>query len=369
MAKKMMNSYPFDSITINGREIKLELILGDLATPQSRFEAATFLFVQKWFSSANTFEQTTSGSTGVPKSIVITRQQMIASAQLTSEALQLKAGETSFLCLDPAYIAGKMMLVRSFVVGMKIVAVNPSANPFHDLPRNVPVDLTAIVPMQLNEVIQSDQAYRLDSTKNILVGGAALNEEAMQKKLSTLSGRVYATYGMTETVSHIALQALNGPFASEYFTVLPGIKISADERGCLEINAPHLGEKILTNDLVEIKNPSHFKWLGRADNIINTGGVKVIPEKIEAEIHRLFEQHEVKNKFLISGIPDIMLGSKIIMLIDGELGGFTLESLKSHLKEILPTYEIPKEIYTNINFVFTENGKINRSETTQQIGN
>ena len=303
-----------------------------------------------------------------PKSIVITRQQMIASAQLTAEALQLKAGENSLLCLDPAYIAGKMMLVRSFVAGMKIVAVNPSANPFHDLPRNVPVDLTAIVPMQLNEILQSDEAYRLDSTRNILVGGAPLDQE-IQKKLSALRGRIYATYGMTETVSHIALQSLNGPLASEYFTVLPGIKISTDERGCLEINAPHLGEKIPTNDLVEIKSSKHFKWLGRADNIINTGGVKVMPEKIEAEIHWLFEQHMVKNKFLISSIPDQVLGSKVILIVEGELAGITLETLKSHLKKILLTYEIPREIYTNINFVFTENGKVNRRETTQQIGN
>jgi o-succinylbenzoate---CoA ligase len=364
----MTSSYSFDSITINGREIKLDLILRDAATPSSKFEASTFLFIQKWFSSTDTFEQLTSGSTGVPKNIVITREQMIASAQLTAEALQLKAGETSFLCLDPAYIAGKMMLVRSFVAGMKVVAANPSANPFHNLPRHVPVDLTAIVPMQLNDILQSDQVYRLDSTKNILVGGAPLNGE-IQKKLSKLRGRIYATYGMTETISHIALQSLNGPYASEYFTVFPGIKISANERGCLEINAPHLGEKIVTNDLVEIKNSSHFKWLGRADNIINTGGVKIIPEKIEAEIHRLFEQHQVKNKFLISGIPDLMLGSKVILAIEGEVAGITLEKLKSALNEILSNYEIPKEIYTNINFVFTENGKVNRRETTQQIGN
>ena len=364
----MISSYSFDSITINGREINLDLILGDVATPLSMFEATAFLFIQKWFSSTDTFEQTTSGSTGVPKSIVITRQQMIASAQLTAEALRLKAGETSFLCVDPAYIAGKMMLVRSFVTGMKIVAVNPSANPFHGLPRNVPVDLTAIVPMQLNEILQSDQAYRLDSTKNILVGGATLNQE-IQKKLAKFSGRIYATYGMTETVSHIALQSLNGPLASEYFTVLPGIKISADERGCLEINAPYLGEKIVTNDLVDIKNSRHFKWLGRVDNIINTGGVKVIPEKIEAEIHRLFEQHKVKNRFFISSIPDRMLGNKVILVIEGELAGITLETLKLGLRTILSNYEIPRETYTNINFVFTKNGKLNRWETTQQIGN
>jgi o-succinylbenzoate---CoA ligase len=364
----MMRSYSFDSITINGRETKLELILEDVATPLSSFEASTFSFIQKWFGSANTFEQTTSGSTGAPKSIVITRQQMIASAQLTAEALQLQMGETSFLCLDPAYIAGKMMLVRSFVTGMKIVAVNPSANPFHDLPRDVAVDLTAIVPMQLSEVIQSDQAYRLHSTKNILVGGAALDQE-IRKKLSKISGHVYATYGMTETVSHIALQPLNGPLASDYFTVLPGIKISADERGCLEIYAPHLGEKIVTNDLVEIKSSKDFKWLGRADNIINSGGVKVIPEKIEAEIHRLFEQHKLKNKFLISSIPDPMLGSKVILIIGGEVDTIVLELLKSGMKKILPNYEIPREIYTNITFVFTKNGKVNRTETTKQIGN
>lgn len=363
-----MISYPFDSITINGREIKLDLILDAAATPLSAFEASTFLFIQKWFSSTDIFEQITSGSTGAPKSIVITRQQMIASAQLTAEALDLKTGDTSLLCLDPAYIAGKMMLVRSFIVGMKIVAVNPSVNPFHDLPSNAPVDLTAIVPMQLHEIIQSDQAYRLDSTKNILVGGAPLNQEIVIK-LSKLRGRFFSTYGMTETVSHIALQSLNGPFASEYFTVLPGIKIGADERGCLEINASHLGEKIVTNDLVEIKNSKHFKWLGRADNIINSGGVKIIPEKIEAEVHRLFEHHHVKNKFLISSIPDPMLGRKVILIIEGELVAITLGTLKSLLRGILSNYEIPKDIYTNINLVFTKNGKINRRETTLQIGN
>ena len=157
--------------------------------------------------------------------------------------------------------------------------------------------------------------------------------------------------------------------ASEYFTVLPGVKISADERGCLEINAPHLGEKIVTNDLVDIKNSTHFKWLGRVDNIINTGSVKVFPEKIEAEIHRLFEQHKVKNKFLISSMPDRVLGSKVILVIEGELAGITLETLKLSLRTILSNYEIPREIYTNINFVFTKNGKVNRWETTQQIGN
>ena len=153
-----MSTYSFDSITINGREITLADIVGNAASPESAFEASTFLFIQKWYSATDTFVQKTSGSTGMPKSILITRQQMIMSATLTAEVLQLKSGDHALLCLDPEYIAGKMMLVRSFVTGMKIIAVNPAANPFRDLPRSVPVDLIAIVPMQLVEIIQSDQS-------------------------------------------------------------------------------------------------------------------------------------------------------------------------------------------------------------------
>jgi o-succinylbenzoate---CoA ligase len=363
-----MLKYSFDAITINGREIKLDHILHNASTPRSEFESSTFLFIQKWFSSSDTFIQKTSGSTGTAKSIMITRQQMIASAQLTREALDLKAGDSSLLCLDPEYIGGKMMLVRSFIVGMKIVAVDPSANPFRDIPSSVPIDFTAVVPLQLIEIMQSDRVYRLNSTKNILVGGMALYKE-IQKKLVKFDSRIYATYGMTETISHIALQAVNGPFASEYFTVLPGIKIDVDDRGCLEINTPYLPEKIVTNDIVEINNSRDFKWLGRADNIINTGGVKVIPEKIESQIRVLFEQRNIKNKFFIWSRPDPVLGDKVILLVEGDLPNVSTETIKSSLKEILPSYEVPKEIYTNIPFILTETGKVNRGETTRQIGN
>ena len=363
-----MKTYSFDSILVNGRDIKLDQILADTTIPLSSFEASTFLFIQKWFSTSDTFTQKTSGSTGIPKNIIIARRQMITSAQLTMAALDLQAGDVSLLCLDPEYIAGKMMLVRSFVTDMKIVAVNPASNPFTDLSRSTSVDFTAIVPIQLNEIIQSEYAYRLDSTKNILVGGAAL-EEGIQKKLSKFRVRVYATYGMTETISHVALQPLNGPHPSGYFEVLSGIEINTDDRGCIEIDAPHLPAKVTTNDLVEIKDPTHFKWIGRADNIINTGGIKVIPEKIEGEIRRLFDRHGIENKFLISSVPDAKLGNKIILLVEGDLFDTPIESIKSQLRRILSNFETPKQILTNVKFVFTENGKINRTETTRQIGN
>jgi o-succinylbenzoate---CoA ligase len=365
---QVMSTYSFESISINGREIKLVHILQGTTVSLSGFEASTFLFIRKWFGDDDDFIQKTSGSTGTAKSISISRHQMIASAKLTAKALELKAGENSLLCLDPEYIAGKMMLVRSFITGMKIIATEPSSNPFHNLSHEMQIDFTAIVPLQLNEILQSDYVDRLHSVRNILVGGAAI-DPGIKKKLSKFNSHIYATYGMTETISHIALQRVNGPFPSENFDVLPGIEIDVDDRGCLEIDVPYLPEKIVTNDLVEIKPSGHFKWLGRVDNIINTGGIKVIPEKIEDQIRGFFEQQNIGNKFLISSRHDALLGNKIILLIEGELKGISKETLKSNLKKILPLYEAPKEIHTNIRIVQTENGKINRSETSRQIGN
>lgn len=360
-------TYSFPSILINGREVKLNDILDKSAAALSKFETSTFSFIQNWFGPADTFIQQTSGSTGTPKPITIGRQQMIASAQLTQQALQLQPGDTALVCLDTEFIAGKMMIVRSLVADMKIMAVNPALNPFRELPVDASIDFTALVPYQLHEILQSFQAHRLNSIKNILVGGAALSGET-RKNLSKFSSRIYATYGMTETVSHIALQAINGPLASEYFALLPGITINVDDRGCLEISAPYLGEKVVTNDIVEIKNASKFKWLGRADNIINSGGIKIIPEKIEAEIQKLFNRLKIENRFFLSSISDPALGNKLILLIEGNLPPWVIENIKLSLQENLSRHEIPKEYYANIDFVLTKNGKINRAETTRKIG-
>ena len=362
------DNYPFDSFLCNGRLISFDDIINKTATPLSPFERSTFSFIAQWFSGTEDFLQNTSGSTGSPKPITITRGQMTASALLTQQALQLKKNETALVCLDPAYIAGKMMLVRSFVTGMKIVAVNPSINPLCEIPESIPIEFTAFVPMQLYEIVNSAEAWRLNSIKNVLVGGAALNHEALAP-LSNFNAQIYATYGMTETVSHIALQAVNGPKASDVFTVLAGIRIETDARGCLVIDAPFLPEKITTNDLVEITDNIHFQWIGRADNVINTGGVKVIPEKIEGLVNKLFVKHGIKNKFLVAGIQDATLGYKVILLVEGIISETLKAVLMQQLKEILPPFEAPKVILDNVKFILTENGKINRSETVRQVGN
>ena len=357
--------YSFDSMLFNGREIRVVDILNKTAKARSPYEVSSFSFIQGWHSNADDFTQRTSGSTGKPKNISISRQQMIASAAMTQDALQLQAGETALLCLDAGYIAGKMMIVRAFTTDMKLVMVDPSSNPLKDIEARERIDFMALVPAQLLEIIQSNEKHRLNEIKNIIVGGAALNESIIDK-ISNISARVFATYGMTETVSHIALQPVNGPAASEYFEVLPGITIDTDDRGCLKIDVPFLPQKIETNDIVHVKNPKSFKWIGRADNVINSGGIKISPESIEAEIQRLFNALQIRNRFFVSSQPDSVLGNKLILIIEGNLPT-TIERVRASLKEILPPYQIPKQIVVDAIFTMTENGKVNRQETTANI--
>jgi o-succinylbenzoate---CoA ligase len=361
-----MTDYSFRSIILNHREIELSDILNGRATPQSVFENNVLKFIQKWFESADEFSQHTSGSTGNPKVITISRQQMIASAKLTEKALKLNASDVALVCLDPEYIAGKMMLVRSFVTNMKIIAVTPSSSPFAGLESNDKIDFTALVPVQLNEVVDGNTSFWLNRVRKIIVGGAQVSEH-LQKKLAPFSSEVFATYGMTETISHIALQHLNGPLQSDYFFTLSEIKISTDDRGCLVIQVPFLPDTVRTNDLVKIQNSSHFKWLGRADNLINSGGVKVIPEKVEREISKILATLGQKSAVMVTSIPDDRFGNKVICLIEGALDNITIENISMELRAILSPYEVPKAFFTNINFALTNNGKLNRSLTKKQF--
>src|SRR5690349_4001724 len=272
-------SYTYSSIWINGRNVLVNSILDESEKGQNDFEHDTFTFIREWLTGKASFEIETSGSTGPPKKITITRSQMIASAMITQQATNLEPDYTALLCLSPQFIAGKMMIVRSLVIGMKILAVTPAAKVLDKIPPSIQIDFAAFVPYQVYDIIRSDNANRLNQFKVILIGGAALDTET-HTSLKPLKGSFYATYGMTETISHVALQLLNGPHSSEEFELLPTIIGQVDERGCLIIEAPYLAEKVVTNDLVKLSG-KRFKWLGRWDNIINTGGKKIIPEILE----------------------------------------------------------------------------------------
>lgn len=349
-------SYGHDSILVNGRGAALSEILSGSVPPQSAFERETFEFIIRWLKGDQAFTLNTSGSTGTPKEITVTRSQLIQSARRTIRALGLSADNTALVCLDTKYIAGKMMLVRALEANMKIVAVEPSSNPVNDL--SVQPGFGAFVPLQLDEIFKDEKSINtLNQFKSVILGGASVSTTLLEK-IRTLSCAVYATYGMTETVSHIALQKLNGEDAREYFETLPEIKIKTDERDCLVIGLPDFHEPIITNDIVQIINNTEFKILGRYDNVINSGGVKLVPETIEKKIEPLL----ASQTFFIAGVNDDRLGQKLVLIVEGK----SRQELPATLKHALSTYEVPKEIFYLDEFVRTETQKINRVKTIEK---
>lgn len=348
--------YTHQMIWINQREAALSEIISGSAASFSDFETETFSFIKKWLSGDQNFILKTSGSTGTPKEILITRQQLNTSAIRTLHKLNLTEKNTALVCLDTRYIAGKMMLVRALEANMKIIVVEPSSNPLKNLPAQP--DFAAFVPLQLDEIFKDeDTIQKLNQFQSVIIGGAAVST-ALHEKIKTLSCDVYATYGMTETVSHIALQKLNGPHAQDYFETLPDIRVRTDERDCLVIELPDFQEPIITNDLVTMIHRTGFKILGRYDNIINSGGLKLVPEHIEKKIEPLLAHRA----FFVAGLPDERLGQKLVLVIEGR----SVAGLSASLSTILSPYEVPKEIFYLDKFIRTETQKINREQTLQR---
>jgi O-succinylbenzoic acid--CoA ligase len=357
----MFNSYPHKCLWINGRSTSVEDICSSAAISRTDFENTTFGFIRAWLSGEKKFELNTSGSTGPAKKIVITREQMTASAALTTNALNLASWMNALTCLDTKYIAGKMMLVRSFHAGMKIFAVDPCANPLIRVPVDHTIHFTALVPLQVRAILGSNHSYLLDKLTSCLIGGAQVDED-LRERLQIYTSRIYATYGMTETISHIALQPVNENLRSEYFTAFPGFNLSTDERGCLVIQMPQNSYKVVTNDIVELMNKNEFKWLGRWDNIINSGGVKLSPESIERKIGQIFTRLHVPNSYFIHSVPDQRLGQKAVLVMESPLPDTSqLKTISDEMTHSIPSYEIPRQIFESRQFVYTETNKINRS--------
>ena len=346
----------YQSIIVNNREVNLADILSGKVSSFSPFENSTFSFIKEWLQGSEKFKLQTSGSTGTPKEITLTRNQLKQSAERTLRTLNLNQNDTALVCLDTKYIAGKMMLVRALEANTKIVVTEPAANPLQNIESSI--TFTALVPLQLQEILKhSDSVQKLNDMKAVIIGGAAVSA-SLQKEITKLKCAVYATYGMTETVSHIALQRLNGPDATDFFTVLPGIKITRDQRGCLIIEMPEFFQPIVTNDLVDVIAPNQFRWLGRFDNVINSGGFKISPEEVEKEIEGLLPHRS----FFVTSILDERLGEKLVLILEGARGNIDLSGLQLH------PYEIPKDVILLPEFIRTETGKINREKTLRLLG-
>jgi O-succinylbenzoic acid--CoA ligase len=319
-------------------------------------------FCQLYSSGKQAFILHTSGSTGEPKPIVLTRAQMQASARMTQKALHLKCGQRALVCLNVAYIAGTMMLVRGMDLGLTMYVVAPSSQPFAELPDDLPIDFMAVVPLQLQTLLETQQHDRLNTLDVMIVGGAPVNS-ALLSQIQQLSVPVFSTYGMTETVSHIALQKLNGANASASYTLLEGIEATTDERECLRLRGAVTNhEWIQTNDVVVFTDTTHFQIIGRADNIINSGGVKIQLEKVERAIEQIWNRPE---RYFVWWQPDEKLGQKLVLVIENA-EAVHKESLKDKLQLLLNPYEIPREVYHAKKFVETSTGKVDKRRTFEE---
>ncbi|PZR30149.1 MAG: hypothetical protein DI538_23335 [Azospira oryzae] len=356
------------TLWLRGRTYSLEELKENHLSATTSFEESTFRFCREWLNGKTEFEIQTSGSTGIPKRIVFSGKQLEASALLTAQALDLKTNYHALVCLDTKYIAGQMMLVRSFVSGMNMIVAEPSANPFAAIDNTVPIDFAALVPYQVQAILDSSHAHRLNSIQTIIIGGAATSK-GLVDRIQEYTCQMYATYGMTETLSHIALQRLNGDHRSDYFHPLEGVRLQKDDRDCLVINAPHITrERIITNDIVDLKEDHSFRIMGRYDNVINTGGVKISPELAEEKIKSVFDRLALHNRLFLSALPDEKLGNKVALMIEGDpFPESMLNRLSHELAITLTRFELPRDIQFIKEFVETGTQKINRKKTTERL--
>lgn len=323
-------------------------------------------FLRNWFDENSFVEVKTSGSTGNPKIIQLQKIHMIHSAKATGDYFNLPEKTTALLCMSTNYIAGKMMLVRALTLGWHLDIAEPTSNPLKNSDKIY--DFSAMVPLQLYNSLKD-----IHKVKKLIVGGGTVSNELL-RKIQEVKTEIFATYGMTETITHIAVKKLNQirheelVSASHYITLL-NIKIAVDQRGCLLIDAPTISaEKVVTNDLVELISSTEFKWLGRIDHVINSGGIKLIPEQIEEKLALIIE-----NRFFVAGKKDVVLGEKLILIIEESMKEKINNSIKSAIlgkiknSKLISDYEIPKEIYFLEKFIETETNKIDRTKTLELL--
>ena len=316
----------------------------------------------------------TSGSTGDPKPMLVEKRRMLNSARITCDFLGLHEGDTALLCMSLDYIAGKMMVVRALERGLRLIVQEPSGHPLRSTQRGLSlmcsagfahegqspcvdkppcVTFAAMVPMQVyNSLRVPEERERLTQIKQLIIGGGAI-DEALAEELKTFPNAVWSTYGMTETLSHIALRRLSGPDASDYYTPFPSVHLSLSDEGCLIIDAPEVCPDILvTNDIAELRPDGTFRILGRKDNVICSGGIKIQAEEVERQLRPYLQE-----PYMISKHPDEKFGEVVVLLTEGNP-----DDARAVCERILPKYHQPRE-YIHIDQIpLTETGKLKRRD-------
>ncbi|MGR9053505.1 MAG: AMP-binding protein [Gammaproteobacteria bacterium] len=319
------------------------------------WEKTIYAFIEDWLAPGNSVDVETSGSTGPPKLLTFDKSQMIAAARMTGRYFGLKQGDSILLCLPADYIAGKMVIVRALVLALDLIIVRPSRDPLESLPGR-DLDFAAMVPLQVEAVLNREDGA-LGRIKTLIIGGAVVGDSLMQR-LSCIDTKLFVTYGMTETLGHIALRRIG---VDTSFEAMPGVDIARDSQGRLVATVAYLGINNLTShDLIEMTGPNRFALLGRSDNVINSGGIKIHPEQVEQSIDGAL----AGRRFMVFGAPDHALGSRVELAIEGEpFDPVALAQLKNYLAINLPRYAVPKNIHFVAGFETTVSGKIVRKSS------
>jgi o-succinylbenzoate---CoA ligase len=341
-------------------------------------------FFSEWNNDSDRVLVHTSGSTGKPKPMMVEKKRMLSSARITCDFLGLKPGDSALLCMSLDYIAGKMVVVRSIERHLHLISVSPSGHPLKNIDLkdvngkdvNGEITFAAMVPMQVYNTLQvPEERERLTHIRHLIIGGGAI-DASLEKELQALPGNIaiWSTYGMTETLSHIALRRINGAEASEWYQPFDSVKISQTEEGCLVIDAPLVcAETLVTNDIVEIESYIYnkveklrFRIKGRKDNVICSGGIKIQIEEVEA----LLKPH-LEKPFMIAKKKDEKFGEIAVLLTEDEdlkkveatirrlLSGKSDDSNKSSESKS-HKYWIPREYLHVDHLPLTETGKPKR---------
>lgn len=346
------------TITIDGTVYDADYCAGEMLAEFRRrygtdsFYAEVAEFLAEWFNDDDRLTVHTSGSTGAPKPLRVEKHRMMNSAMLTVDFLGLRHGDSAMLCMPLKYIAGKMVVVRSLVAGLNLLPVTPCGHPMQAI-GEIPV-FSAMIPMQVFNSLQTDEERkRLMDVRHLIIGGGAI-DEALGKALKSFPHAVWSTYGMTETLSHIALRRLNGKEASEWYTPFSNVDVRLTPDHTLAIHAPLVNpELLITNDIVEFNARGQFRILGRKDNTVNTGGVKVQIEQVEASLRPL-----LPCPFMVTSAPDAKFGERIVLLVEN----FAPDSPAiRQAVETLPAYWRPKQTVCITRLPQTGTGKPDRA--------
>ncbi len=319
-------------------------------------------FVVDWSNTKDWIQARTSGSTGRPKNIKIKKEHILASALRTLNFLDLKPENSALLCMPNKFIGGKMMIARSIIGALDLHIAESTSLP--ETPEGKSIDFAALVPMQLFNITEDAEATASwKKVKKIIVGGGQVDPR-LEERTKDWPNEIYESFGMTETISHVALRRVNGSGEREPFMVLDGIEIKSDERECLVLKSELLPDNpLVTNDIIKMVDEKSFHWVGRADNMINSGGVKIIPEVIEK-----LAKPMLNTKFFFAGLPDEKLGEQVVLIIEGQpLSKDDQNLLTEDLRSALHKYEMPKVIHYLDSFEETENGKLQRKDTLKAL--